>query len=177
VDDFESYNDINPEEPGTNRIFMAWVDGFGTTTNGSMVGNIDPPFAEMVIVHGDRQSMPYTYNNNLMISEATLTLTDQRDFTEQGATKLSLWFRGSTDNAPTRMFVALNGNAVVYHDDPEVTKKSVWTEWVIDLQQFAGQGVNLSNVNTITIGFGTKGNPVAGGGSGQMYFDDVRLTQ
>ena len=118
---------------------------------------------------------PYSYNNNGMISEATLTLVYPRDWTDEAMTKLSLWFRGSTENAPARMFVALNGNAVVYHDDPDATKAVGWTEWIIDLQEFAGQGVNLANVNTITIGFGTKGSPAAGGGSGQMYFDDMRL--
>jgi len=34
--------------------------------------------------------------------------------------------------------------------------------------------VALNNVNTITIGIGTKGSPAAGG-TGQMYFDDIRL--
>jgi hypothetical protein len=34
--------------------------------------------------------------------------------------------------------------------------------------------VTLTNVNTITIGFGTKGSPAAGG-TGKMYFDDIRL--
>jgi hypothetical protein len=34
--------------------------------------------------------------------------------------------------------------------------------------------VNLANVNTIALGLGNKKNPVAGG-SGTMYFDDIRL--
>jgi len=34
--------------------------------------------------------------------------------------------------------------------------------------------VNLANVTTITIGFGTKNSPAAGG-TGQMIFDDIRL--
>jgi len=34
--------------------------------------------------------------------------------------------------------------------------------------------VNLTNVNTITIGLGNRANPVAGG-AGMMYFDDIRL--
>ena len=75
------------------------------------------------------------------------------------------------------MFVALNGNAVVYHDDPEATLCPRWTEWVIDLSAsggFANQGVNLANVNTITIGFGTKNAPAAGG-AGKVYIDDIRL--
>ncbi|MFH1718425.1 MAG: hypothetical protein ABIF19_13810, partial [Planctomycetota bacterium] len=51
-----------------------------------------------------------------------------------------------------------------------------WTEWVIDLQEFASQGVDLANVTTITIGIGTKNPGAPGpGGMGQMYFDDIRL--
>lgn len=82
--------DPNPDEPGTNRIFMTWVDGFGTTTNGSMVGNVEAPFAELSTVHGGRRSMPYSCSNNRMISEATMTLTARSDWTEQGVSKLSL---------------------------------------------------------------------------------------
>ena len=176
VDDFESYDDIDPAagEPGVNRIFDKWIDGFGTTTNGAVVGNALPPYVETSIVHGGGQSMNYSYDNNLKTSEATLTLVYPRDWTEGGITKLIIWFRGAGANSAERMFVALNGNAVVYHDDPSVTQKTGWNAWVIDLQAFADQGVNLANVNTIIIGFGTKGSPAAGG-TGMVYFDDIRL--
>ncbi|MHC4329553.1 MAG: hypothetical protein ACYSWW_15685 [Planctomycetota bacterium] len=43
---------------------------------------------------------------------------------------------------------------------------------MIDLAAFAG--VDLTNVNSITIGIGTKNSPAAGG-PGTMYFDDIRL--
>jgi len=171
VDDFESYNDIDPPDPESNRVFDKWIDGFGTTTNGALVGNDLPPYAEQTIVHGGLQSMPYLYDNNLKTSEATLTLVYPRDWTAEGVTKLSLWFRGASGNAAERMFVAL-GNAVVYHDDPAATQIAGWNEWVIDLTEFAG--VDLTNVNSITIGFGTRNSPAAGG-AGTMYFDDIRL--
>ncbi|MHC4073670.1 MAG: hypothetical protein ACYTGS_16820, partial [Planctomycetota bacterium] len=171
VDDIESYNDLNPDEPGSNRIFNTWIDGFGTTTNGALVGYDQAPFTERSIVHGGAQSMPYMYDTNLKISEATMTLVYPRDWTEQGVTKLSIWFRGQGANSPERMFVALNGNAVLYYDDPAATQITIWTEWVIDLAAF---GVDLTNVNSITIGFGTKGSP-ADGSTGTMYFDDIRL--
>jgi len=173
VDDFESYNDIDPPDPASNRIFEAWIDGYGTTDNGALVGNDMPPYAEQSVVHSGIQSMPYFYDNNLKTSEATLTLVYPRDWTEGGVTKLSLWFSGASGNAAERMFVAL-GNAVVYHDDPAVTQATGWNEWVIDLQAFAG--VDLTNVNSITIGFGTKGSPAAGG-AGTMYLDDIRLVK
>jgi hypothetical protein len=116
--------------------------------------------------------MPYFYDNNNRTSEATLTLVHPRDWTDGESTKLSLWFRGDSANAAERMFVALNGTAVVYHDDPAVAQTGSWTEWVIDLAEFVG--VDLTNVNTITIGLGTKNSPAAAG-TGTMYFDDIRL--
>jgi hypothetical protein len=110
----------------------------------------------------------------MMISESTLSLTDPKDWTQEGVTKLSLWFRGAPLNSAERMFVALNDNAVVYHEDPVAPQMIGWNQWIIDLQQFADQGVNLANVNSITLGFGTKNTPAAGG-AGTVYFDDIRL--
>jgi hypothetical protein len=366
VDDFESYNDLEPEDPESNRIYIAWLDGYDSPTNGSIVGYENPPFAEQTIVHGGKQSMPLYYDNSVGYSEAELTLTYPRDWTEEGVGVLSLWFRGrpagfiegpagtytmtatgvdiwdqadefryaykqlsgagsisaqvlSVDNTnpwakcgvmirqtletgskfaalyitpgngcrfqgrltpgsatsdtpvataeqmaitapywvkierdaagnfngyyssdgvswqamawnpqrismpsdvyiglvltshnpdevgkaefsnvqttgtvtPTTwmqeaigvpmasndsepMYVALNGSAVVFHDNPNAALIDTWTQWNIDLQAFADQGVNLANVNTIAIGFGDKKNPQPGG-SGTAYFDDIRL--
>jgi hypothetical protein len=174
VDDFESYNDIDPPDETSNRIFDNWIDGFGTTDNGALVGNDLPPYAEQGIVKSGVQSMPYSYDNNLKTSEATLTLAYPRDWTEESVTKLSLWFRGASNNAADRIYVALNGTAVVYNDDTAATQNTGWNEWIINLQAFTDQGVNLTNVNTITIGVGTKGTPAAGG-TGKMYFDNIRL--
>jgi hypothetical protein len=80
-------------------------------------------------------------------------------------------------NGPASMYVALASGgtpAVVYHDNPSASQIGNWTEWKIDLQAFAAKGVNLTRVNTITVGFGDKTNPQPGG-SGRMYFDDIRL--
>ena len=176
VDDFESYNDIDPPDPNSNRVFDKWIDGFGTTTNGALAGNDLPPYAEQNIVHGGAQSLIYRYDNAGKTSEATLTLVWPRDWTAEGVTKLSLWHRGASANAPDRLFVALDGTAVVYHDDPAATNIAGWNEWVIDLSAFGGFGVDLTNVNTITIGIGTKNPGAPGpGGTGTMYFDDIRL--
>ena len=174
IDDFEAYNDVEMPDPNSNIIFNSWIDGFGTTTNGALVGNDFPPYAEQTIVHGGAQSMIYRYDNANRTSEATVTLVYPRDWTEDGGTQLSLWFRGDSANAAERMYVAVGGSAVVYHDDPAVAQTSTWTEWVIPLQAFADQGVNLGDVNTISIGLGDRNNVVAGG-SGVVYIDDIRL--
>jgi len=175
VDDFESYNDLDPTDPASNRIFMAWLDGFDNPAiNGSVVGYANPPFAEQTIVHSGNQSMPMSYDNAVGKSEATLTLTSTRDWTVKGVNTLTIWFRGSAGNAAENLYVALNGSAVVNHDNPNAALRTSWTQWNIDLQAFADQGVDLANVTSITLGLGNRSNPVAGG-SGMMYFDDIRL--
>ena len=40
--------------------------------------------------------------------------------------------------------------------------------------RFADRGVNLENLTSITIGLGNRSNPTVGG-SGKMYYDDIRL--
>jgi hypothetical protein len=175
IDDFESYNDLETSDPASNRIFNAWIDGFDNpAVNGSVVGYANPPFAEQTIVHSGLQSMPMTYDNAVGKSEATLTLTDTRDWTVKGVNRLTIWFRGVRDNAAENLYVALNDSAVVNHDNPDAALSARWTEWEVDLQAIADQGVNLSNVNSITLGLGNRDNPAAGG-AGIMYFDDIRL--
>jgi hypothetical protein len=170
VDDMESYNDIEEGQPGSNRIYNAWLDGFGDPTNGSQVGYDNPPFAELTIVHGGNQSMPMSYDNSAGKSEATLTLTSNRDWTVNGGNSLTIWFRGDSANAAEQMYVTLNGNARVDNDDPDAALRTSWTEWNIDLQAFVDQGVNLSNVSSITLGLSS-----VTGGTGIMYFDDIQV--
>ncbi|MBW7988825.1 MAG: hypothetical protein FVQ84_02215 [Planctomycetes bacterium] len=175
IDDMESYNDLDESDPASNRIYLAWLDGFDNPAiNGSIVGYSDPPFAEQSNVHGGSQSMPLFYDNGVGKSEATLTLTNLRNWTENGINTLTIWFRGNTSNAAEPMYAALNGSAVVQHDNPDAAQTASWTAWNIDLQSFADQGVNLTNVTSITLGLGNRNNPVAGG-TGMMYFDDIRL--
>jgi hypothetical protein len=175
VDNMESYNDLNPDEPDSNRIFNVWIDGYGDATNGSLVGNDNAPFAEQTTVHDGRQSMPFVYDNTTAgKSEATLTLTDTRDWTQNGVTTMVVWYIGAGANAADPMYVVLNDTAVAVNDDPVAAQALVWTKWTIDLQTFADQGVDLSNVNTLTIGVGDRANPVAGG-TGTVFFDDIGL--
>jgi len=180
IDDFESYNNIDPPNPLSNTIFAGWPDGYDNqAVNGALVGNDPPmPYAEQNIVHSGLQAMPYSYNADQKYAEATHTLTYPRDWTEKNAEKLVIWFKGDWINVGVPMYVAIANTtgapAVVNHDNPEATRIDVWTEWIIPLQAFADQGVDLTDVNTISIGFGNKTNPQAGG-SGKMYFDDIRL--
>jgi hypothetical protein len=86
---------------------------------------------------------------------------------------------GIRSNVAEPLYVAIaNGTGnpvVVVHDDPDVALIDTWTEWVIPLQKFADQGINLSDVDRIAIGLGTRGNTTTPGGAGKMYIDDIRL--
>jgi hypothetical protein len=88
---------------------------------------------------------------------------------------------GIASNAAEPLYVALSNSAgapaVVVHDDPAAATIDAWTEWVIPLQAFADQGVVLTDVDRIAIGLGTRGNITIPGGSGKMFFDDIRLYQ
>ncbi|MCP4257865.1 MAG: LamG domain-containing protein [Planctomycetes bacterium] len=171
VDDFESYNDLDTTDPASNRIFMAWIDGLtDSAKGGSVVGYDNAPFAEQTIVHGGAQSMPMAYDNAVGKSEATYVLISNKDWTVNGVTTLTIWFRGEAANAAETLYVALNSNARVDNDNPDATQATVWTQWNINLQAFADQGVNLANVTSITLGLSS-----VTGGTGMMYFDDIRL--
>jgi len=93
VDNFEDYTD---DDAANEAIWQSWIDGFEIPANGSQVGYLLPPYAEQTIVHGGLQSMPLSYDNTAGItnSEAELTLSYPRDWTEEGVAVLSLWFRG-----------------------------------------------------------------------------------
>jgi hypothetical protein len=88
---------------------------------------------------------------------------------------------GIASNAAEPLYVAVSNSAgtpaVIVHDDPSAATIDTWTEWVIPLQTFADQGINLTNVDRIAFGLGTRGNMTIPGGSGKMYFDDIRLNR
>ncbi|MHC4207963.1 MAG: hypothetical protein ACYSTT_25190, partial [Planctomycetota bacterium] len=64
--------------------------------------------------------------------------------------------------------------ATVYHDDPNATLIRDWTQWNIPLSDFSDQGVVLTDVSELAIGFGGAENPQPGG-SGLVFFDNIRL--
>ncbi len=167
VDDFESYNDLNPEDPASKRIFTVWIDGYGIATNGSVVGYESPPFCEQTIVHSGNQSMPLSYSNTggAAYSEAERTFAVGQNWTQAGAATLVLYFHGAEGNTG-QLYVKVDGSKVAYDGDAGDIAKVEWKQWNIDL---ASLGVGVQNVTKLSIGI--DGN----GATGTLYVDGIRL--
>jgi hypothetical protein len=165
VDDFESYTD-----QAGGEIFATWVDGYGTTTNGSQVGNLtaaNGTFGETQILHGGRQSMPLSYNNagGFALSEAERTFETPQDWTRAGIATLAVYFRGDPNNTGGRLYLKINGVKVAYDGAAAALKSVSWTRWDVDL---ASVSTNLKNVTRLALGLDS-------GGTGIVYVDDIRL--
>jgi hypothetical protein len=167
VDDFESYNDLDPPDPESHRIFEAWIDGFEIPTNGALVGNDLPPYAEQTIVYNGKQSMPLFYNNTggATSSEAELTLAPAQNWTEAQVKTLAVHFHGSDGNTG-QLYVKINATKVSYDGQASNLALTGWQAWNIDL---GSSGASLENVTKLAVGI--EGD----GASGTLYVDDIRL--
>ncbi len=170
IEDFEAYTD----EEGS-RIYEYWLDGIADTVyGGSMVGYMEAPFAERVIVRGGRQSMPLAYDNTKApyFSEAVREFDSVQNWTGSGAGELCVWTRGTvTEAGLAPMYVIVTdstGKSATAISDTAATV-AAWTRWTIPMSSLPG--VNFSRVKKLTIGVGSKG--AASGGSGVVFIDDI----
>ncbi len=159
VDDFESYNDTD------RRIYESWADGFGSSNNGSQVGNDQVPFAELTTIHGGKQSMPLRYDNTTFaFSEATRTFGSPQDWTARGIKTLSIYFSGVAGNGG-QLYVKINSTKVAYDGDQADLARFGWQVWNIDLSRVG----DVSSVRSLTLGI------EGAGAKGKLYVDDIRL--
>jgi hypothetical protein len=187
VDNFESYDDDT--EAGM-PIWETWIDGLFVWTSGSMVGYVNPPFAETLIVHTGAQAMPFFYDNDGTLfegeedevtgvpyySETQRTWAEPQDWTRRGVEVLTLWFYGEPDNSPDPFYVALEDGAGnrkdITHPDPAVLTVNDWQQWRIPLANFTDVDPTAIKIMYIGVGDPTGNQP---GGSGLVRIDDIEL--
>ena len=167
VDDFEDYNDFEPDE-----VWRTWVDGYveppNVRTNGSTAGYPEPDFeagehyVETGTVHSGKQSMPLFYDNtgNVNNSEVTRTFDTAQDWTRAGINTLTLYVYGQADNVGGQLYVKVNG--IEKAVDVDLTSES-WQEVKIELGSL---GTNLQRVTSLAVS-------IRGAGSGMVFVDDV----
>jgi hypothetical protein len=190
VDDMESYGEADVLGQPGSRIWYTWKDGegwssplpsYGGNGTGSVV-DLSTGFA-----HEGGKALAYYYDNDgtnylgtpgkAYYSEITANIDDlaiSRNWTKGGAKILSLQFYGDPNNdagGTEKMYVKLNNSRVEYYGDTSDIQEAWWHTWLIDLDQF---GIDLSNVTSISIGFGNKSSTTAGG-KGVVFFDSIRL--
>jgi hypothetical protein len=168
VDGFETYNDIPAGEPGSNLVYVAWVDGFDNpNANGSTMGYVTGESLETGKVHGGDKSVPFEYNNTTAgISEVVRTFTPAQDWTDHGVITLSLWFYGDPANTSGQLYVKINGVKVPYDGPAGNLALPGWQVWNIDL---ASVGTNLQSVTSLAIGV------EGAGATGTLLLDDIGL--
>jgi len=191
IEDFEDFSDKHG-----NIIFEHWFDGWGFVEpapgfpgngTGSTVGYMNTPYAEQTTVHAGGVSMPFEYNNTgqngkKLYSETERTFDTPKDWSGIGGRALTLYFYGDTDATATatdRVYAAVedslgNLGTVTYDGDPADMKEVEWHEWNINLQDFNDASVDLTSLKKIYLGVGNRTASQLGG-SGKLYFDDIRL--
>ena len=150
VDDFESYDDVIETE---TTIWHAWIDGLTTEASGSQIGYTDAPFAERAIVHGGKQSMPFTYDNatKFFFSEASREFDTPQNWTGNGATDVGLWTRGYPAMATVEV-TETGGKMNVTGDGADIWNNS--DEFTYAYKTLAGDGTLIARV--VSNGTGTN---------------------
>jgi hypothetical protein len=123
---------------------------FAGNGTGAAVGDeTTPSYTEETIVHGDKQAMPITYDNNKQgyanYSEVEYTLTGQRDWTEEGVTELSLWFTGY----PASVGSFVEGPAGIY--TMTASGADIWNVNGVEADEFHFAYKMLSGAGSITV--------------------------
>ncbi len=187
VDNMESYNAVTGSG---NEIFDTWDDGFVNGTG----AQVALEYASGGTIRSGKQSMKLGYNNAIGLykfAEVDANTTGPRpgnleigkDWTDGGVKALTLFFYGEPDNdASEQMYAALEDSdghiAIVEYgslgEDMNDIRQEEWHQWDMALSDFADGGVTITDVNKVRIGFGDRNNPTIGG-SGTVFFDDIRL--
>jgi len=179
LDDFESYS----EDLDDLYWFYGgnWLDGIDNGTGSTLyLGVLGEP------THTGKQSLFYAYQNQFAYySEAERVInTGERDWTTEGVKILTLYFYGDPGNtigSTDQMYVGIKdgggtsakvGYGAGEGEDSTDIQRADWHEWNIPLSEFTN--VTLSNVTNLYIMFGESGGSTPGG-SGTVYFDDIRL--
>lgn len=136
----------------------------------------------------NNEALQIDYDNSVSpyyteVSADASLLGCSSDWTRGGNQMLTLDVKGH-DNMTDSVYVTLESNGgaesgtVQYPLVTELNQQAgyEWFHfWPIDLQAFADQGVQLTNITKITIGVGTRNSPAAGG-SGAVLIDRLRLS-
>lgn len=166
VDDFEGYDLLaDPSNLDSKTIYDAWRNAYIYVS-------------EDLGYQCSKKSMGFNYYySGLVYDEALYTFSRAQDWDKAGVKILELFFYGQPFNSTGQMYVVLNdGNSetiVPYPGDAEHLKAETWRPWRIELDDF--NDLDLSNIESLSIGFCAPASDPYGIGAGTVYFDAITL--
>jgi hypothetical protein len=186
VEDMEGYD----ESCTANAVWEVWKDGAGDCNGQGGNGTGSTVYLATNPVHGGSQAMQYDYDSTgsereCFYSGATKTYDPPLNLVDNFEKAMVLYFYGQADNDTESMWVVLSDGTNsdqstygVYGDSPDDIKVEDWEIWAIDIaDQFPS--VDLSNLSSVEIGFGPRGDcdgdEDPGLPTGTVYFDDIEL--
>jgi hypothetical protein len=164
------------------------IDNFFSYINDDQLLNVWHPYLAEIRLNSDPDftfrgsSIRFEYQGGARISACTVeepclpSLIGQ-NWVAGDFNFLTLHFYGNSTNSVLPMYVKLkdehgNEGAILYGDNGEDQNNLLvagWHEWDINLVNFYDLGVDLTSVNSISIGFDD------GNGTGLLYLGDIRL--
>jgi hypothetical protein len=179
IDDFEYYAD-------NAQVGAAWVDNIPDA-------GLDYTFLESGTVYQGYKALRLEVQNQYEpnITEATRTFAAPQDWTADGATMLSLMFRGyyvnpkdaANDkygcNVEQPLYVRVEdaaGQQAIATLPPYAIQSGSWRTWDIPLADIAAAGVDLKTVAKLTIGVGDgTASSQTGNDVDLVFVDYIRL--
>ena len=166
VDDFEGYDAlVDPSNLDSKTIYDAWK-------NANVYLSTEPTRK------CSKKSMVFNYYySGSVYSEAIHAFDPAQDWAKIGVKVLELFFFGQPYNSRGQMYVVFNdGNSetiVPYPGDANDLRTEAWQPWRVELSDF--NDLDLSNIESFSIGFCIRQGDPYGMGSGTVYLDDITL--
>jgi hypothetical protein len=178
IDDMDQYNTTN------NLISDTWKDYWYNNSEAELT-------VDSVVIYGGTKAMEFSYENDFggpYYSEAEADIADLEagpDWTTGGADSIVINFYGQSTNAAdanNQMYFAVEDGddnfALITYPDVTALQEAEWHEWNIALQELTDQGVDVTDIATVYLGFGDRTLPKPGGsslGDSVVYFDEIEL--
>ncbi|MBL7189287.1 MAG: LamG domain-containing protein [Phycisphaerae bacterium] len=167
VDDFEAYDEIvDPSNLDSKTIYDAWKNA-----------NVYISTEQTHECSKKSMAFGYYYYSNSVYSEAIHAFKPAQDWAKTGVKVLELFFFGQPYNSKGQMYMVFNdGNSetiVPYPGDANDLRTETWQLWRVELSNL--RDLDMSNIESFSIGFSTAQADPYGMGSGTVYFDDITL--
>lgn len=166
IDNFESYDFLSdPSNLDSKTIYNAWK-------------NANVYVSEELSYKCSKKSMAFNYYySGLFYEEALHTFNPAQDWTKTGIEVLELLFHGQPFNSHGQMYLVLNDGIaetiVPYHGNSSDLSKEAWQPWRIELRDITD--IDLSNIESLSIGFCAEAGNSSSVGTGTVYFEDIAL--